>query len=121
MGSDSPRVETRRGTKSVFLGLPAERVFERRTALRGKKRIARKCSHIILRQKAILRFALRFQNAPAADVNRRHPAFEQLRTDHQKAVTMQGIFLGAHQSDFLPPRKLHNAIHFGHEIARLSA
>src|SRR2546430_17087712 len=54
---------SRRGTKSVFLSLPAERIFERRTAPRGKKRIARKCSQIIWRQKAIFGLALRFHTA----------------------------------------------------------
>src|SRR5689334_24140776 len=51
----------------------------------------------------------------------RHSALEQLRTNHQKAVTMQGIFLGTHQCNLLLPRKFHNSFHFRQEITRLSA
>src|SRR5690242_18790031 len=44
--------------EGVFLSLPPERIFKSGTALRNKKRIARKRGQIIQRQKTVFRLAL---------------------------------------------------------------
>ena len=75
---------------------------------------------MVERQKAVFRFALRFENASAPDVDWRDASFEQRRTYHQKPVTMQGIYFGAHQSKLLLTRKFNDALHTSNEIARLA-
>src|SRR6266571_525596 len=110
-----------RTVEGIFLGLAAEGVFKRGIALRDKKRIAGKRGKIIEGQEPVFRLALRFKNASAPDVHGGDTALQERGTNHQKAVALQGIFFGAHQSDVLPPRILDGPIHPDREVRGLSA
>src|SRR5579862_6563608 len=86
-------------SEGELLGLAPKRVLQSHITLGNEKRTAVKSGEIVQFEEPIFGFALRFQLAAAANMHWRNAAIEQRGTNHQEAVTLQRIFLGAHERD----------------------
>ena len=86
-------------SEGELLGLAPKRVLQSHITLGNKKRTAVKSGEIVQFEEPIFGFALRFQLAAAANMHWRNAAIEQCGANHQEAVTLQRIFLGAHERD----------------------
>jgi len=71
----------------------------------GKQRVTGYVRKTVQLQQAILRITVAFERSPASDVHRCNRTRYQRRTNQQKAMTMQRIFLGTHHDDSLLLRK----------------
>jgi len=108
-------------TEGELLGLAAQGVLEGYVALGNEERAAVKSGQIVELEEAIFGFALRFEFATAADVRGRDATIEQRRANHQKAVTLERIFLGTHESDVIRAGQLKRVIDTGAKILGFAA
>jgi hypothetical protein len=111
----------RRRAVCELLGLPAKRILQSHISLGNEEGAAVKGGEVVQLEEAIFGFALRFELAAAADVHGRNAAIEQRGTNHQKTVTLQRIFLGAHEGDVGCGVQLQRASDPGAKILRFAA
>src|SRR5579863_5091531 len=74
-----------RRTECKLLRLAAERILKSHVAFIDEERAAVERREIVQFEEAILSFALRFEFAAAADMQRRDAAIEQRRANHEEA------------------------------------
>src|SRR6266852_3743990 len=106
----------RRSAEGIALRLQPQGILQRRLAALCEERVVGDVREAVQFQQAVLRIALRFGRAAAPQMNRRNSARGKRRANQQKTVTVQRVFLRAHQRGRLLPAKRQHSLAIFEEI-----